>query len=152
MKRFIKKAVFLIITTFLVIAVHYAIIPNAFSEEKNQDQEPRYVGMKKCKDCHPGHVKTYSEWKYSRNFRILEMRGKDHDPECLRCHTTGYGKPGGFVDIETTPDMKNIQCEVCHGPASLHVSAPTVEVHQRKLSIPKNICTECHYQHKHMGY
>jgi len=152
MKRFIKKAFFLIITTFLVIAVYYAIIPNAFSEETNQNYEPRYVGMEKCKNCHAEHVKTYSEWKYSRNFRVLEMRGKDHDPECLRCHTTGYGKPGGFVDIEKTPDMKNVQCEVCHGPASLHVSAPTVEVHQRTLSIPKNICTTCHYQHKHMGY
>lgn len=150
MKRFIKKAFFLIITTFLVIAVYYAIIPNAFSEETNQ--EPRYVGMEKCKNCHAEHVETYSKWKYSRNFRVLEMRGKDRDPECLRCHTTGYGKPGGFVDIEKTPDMKNVQCEVCHGPASLHVSAPTVEVHQRTLSIPKNICTTCHYQHKHMGY
>ncbi len=150
MKRFIKKAFFLIITTFLVIAVYYTIIPNVFSEERNQ--EPRYVGMEKCKNCHAEHVKTYSEWKYSRNFRILEMRGRDRDPECLPCHTTGYGKPGGFVDIETTPDMKNVQCETCHGPASLHVDAPTVEEHQMTLTIPKNVCTTCHYQHKHMGY
>ncbi|MBU2520660.1 MAG: cytochrome c family protein [Proteobacteria bacterium] len=150
MKRFIRKAVFLIITSCLVIVVHYAVIPNAFSEKTKQ--EPRYVGMEKCKNCHAEHVKTYSEWKYSRNFRVLEMRGKDRDPECLRCHTTGYGKDGGFVDIEKTPDMKNVQCEACHGPASLHVDAPTVEVHQRTLSIPRNICTTCHYQHKHMGY
>ncbi|MBW2566213.1 MAG: hypothetical protein JRE24_04855 [Deltaproteobacteria bacterium] len=48
--------------------------------------------------------------------------------------------------------MKNVQCESCHGPASLHVIAPTVEEHQRTLSIPKNVCTTCHRQHEHMGY
>ncbi|UCG67588.1 MAG: hypothetical protein JSW12_00900 [Deltaproteobacteria bacterium] len=108
--------------------------------------------MDKCASCHPEHVKAYSEWKYSRNFRILEMRGRDHDPQCLPCHTTGYGKPGGFKSVEETPHMKNIQCEACHGPASLHVKAPTVEEHHRTLSVPKNICTSCHYMHKHIGY
>ncbi len=115
-------------------------------------EAPYYVGMVKCKNCHPEHVKSYSEWKYSRNFRILEMRGKEHDPECVPCHTTGYGQPGGFVSVEETPHMKNIQCETCHGPASRHVKAPTEKEHQKTLSIPKNICTTCHRQHKHMGY
>ncbi|MBU4186388.1 MAG: cytochrome c family protein, partial [Proteobacteria bacterium] len=103
--------------------------------------------MEKCKDCHAEHVETYSRWKYSRNFRILEMRGKDRDPECLRCHTTGYGKPGGFVDIEKTPDMKNVQCEACHGPASLHVDALLQLVHLHVSSqahaIPRTEHSSC---------
>lgn len=122
----------------------------AFAEQ--EQEKAVYVGMDKCKGCHPEHVKTYSEWKYSRNFRILEMRGKDHDPACLQCHTTGFGKEGGFKSVEETPHMKNVQCEACHGPASLHVKAPTVQEHLETLSIPRNICTSCHYQHKHMGY
>lgn len=149
MKCFIKRAIFLIGIVCLCMAVQYHLL-TALAEK--EEEEAVYVGMDRCKTCHPEHVKAYSEWKYSRNFRILEMRGKDHDAQCLPCHTTGYGKQGGFRNVEETPHMKNIQCEACHGPASLHVKAPTVEEHQRTLSIPKNICTTCHRQHKHMGY
>ena len=149
MKRFIKKAIFVIILLCPFMVVQ-SWIPSAQSEKT--EKLIFYVGMKKCKNCHPEHVETYSGRKYARNFRILEMRDKDRASECLPCHTTGYGKQGGFVDIDKTPDMKNVQCEACHGPASLHVDAPTVEEHQRTLTIPENICTTCHYQHKHMGY
>ncbi len=149
MKRFIKKAIFLIIILCAYMVVQSRISITLAEKAK---EDPYYVGMEKCNECHPEHVRTYSGWKYSRNFRILEMRHKEHDPECLPCHTTGYGEPGGFVSVEETPHMKNIQCEVCHGPASLHLKAPTVEEHQRTLSIPANICTRCHRQHKHMGY
>jgi hypothetical protein len=150
MKHFINnRAISIIITAFLCV-VFQSQVSGTSAEKATED--PRYVGMEKCKECHPEDVKTYSEWKYSRNFRILEMRGKEHDPKCVPCHTTGYGQPGGFVSVEKTPHMKNVQCESCHGPASLHVIAPTVEEHQRTLSIPKNVCTTCHRQHEHMGY
>lgn len=152
MKPFVKKGVFLIAIplAYLVAGLR---IPGAMAEEAGREgAKLYYVGMEKCGGCHPEHVETYSEWKYSRNFRILEMRGKEHDPQCVPCHTTGFGEPGGFVSVEQTPHMKNVQCEACHGPASLHVSAPTLKEHQRTLSIPKNTCTRCHRQHKHMGY
>jgi hypothetical protein len=150
MKWFINKGVFLIIIPCLYLIMMFRI-PGICAEEAVED-EPYYLGMEKCKDCHPEHVKTYSEWKYSKNFRVLEMRGKEHDPQCVPCHTTGYGRPGGFVSVEKTPHMRNVQCESCHGPASLHVKSPTKEEHQATLSIPKNICTTCHRQHKHIGY
>ena len=149
MKWSIKKSI-LVVTVPIIYIITQSYVTGTMAEKEKE--EPYYVGMGQCAECHPEHVETYSEWKYSRNFRILEMRGKGHDPQCLPCHTTGYGKPGGFVSVEETPHMKNIQCEVCHGPASLHVKAPTVEEHQKTLSVPKNICTTCHRQHKHMWY
>ena len=115
-------------------------------------EKATYVGMEKCKECHPEHVESYYSWKYSKNFRVIQMRKKDHDPSCVRCHTTGYGKPGGFTTVEATPWMVNKQCESCHGPASLHLKAPTKLEHQETLSIPKNVCTVCHSGHKHPGY
>ena len=139
MTAFAKRTAFLMSIVCLCMTFRCQI-SNAFGEK--DEEKAVYVGMNKCKKCHPEHVKTYSDWKYSKNFRILEMRGKDHDPQCLRC----------FKSVEETPHMKNVQCEACHGPASLHVKAPTVEEHLKTLSIPKNVCTSCHYQHKHMGY
>jgi nitrate/TMAO reductase-like tetraheme cytochrome c subunit len=118
----------------------------------SEKREATYVGMEKCKECHPEHVESYYSWKYSKNFRIIQMRKKDHDPSCLPCHVTGYGQPGGFSSMEESPGMVNKQCESCHGPASLHVKAPTKLEHQETLNVPRNICTDCHSGHKHPGY
>lgn len=115
-------------------------------------EKATYVGMEKCKECHPTHVETYYTWKYSKNFRIIQMRKRDADPKCLRCHTTGFGQQGGFRSVKETPNMSNKQCECCHGPASLHLKAPTKREHQKTLTIPKNLCTTCHSGHKHPGY
>lgn len=115
-------------------------------------EQATYVGMERCKECHKEHVETYYTWNYSRNFRIIKMRRKEHDPKCIRCHTTGYGKKGGFESVEATPHMANKQCESCHGPASLHIKAPSTRQHQKTLTVPKNVCTQCHSGHKHPGY
>ncbi|MFH1146554.1 MAG: cytochrome c family protein [Pseudomonadota bacterium] len=115
-------------------------------------EEATYVGMEKCKQCHREHVESWYTWKYSRNFRIIQMRKRDHDPKCLRCHTTGYGEKGGFTSVEKTPHMANKQCESCHGPASLHIKAPSKRHHQKTLTVPKNVCTQCHSGHRHPGY
>ena len=40
------------------------------------------------------------------------------DEGCLKCHTTGFGKPGGFKSIAETSNLANVQCEGCHGPGS----------------------------------
>jgi hypothetical protein len=122
------------------------------SHLRAEKEKAFYVGMDKCSECHSEHVESYRSWKYSKNFRVLKMRKKDHDPDCLPCHTTGFGETGGFVSVEKTPHMINKQCESCHGPASLHLKAPTRLEHQKTLNIPKNICTSCHSGHKHPGY
>ena len=78
------------------------------------------------------------------------------DATCLACHTTGYGKPGGFVDMATTPDMAGVGCEVCHGPGGTylqkeHMSLQNKEYKKTALvavglvgQITKEQCTACH--------
>lgn len=93
----------------------------------------KYVGAKKCKAC---HMKQYKSWKkttMATSFENLKPGVKaeekkkagidpekdyTHDADCLRCHTTGYGKEGGFTSIEETPKLAGVQCEECHGPGS----------------------------------
>jgi len=114
-----------------------------------------YVGIDKCKTCHSKNFAAFSERKFDKSWKILKMRGKTKDPECLKCHVTGYGEPSGFVSEETTPHLKFKQCEACHGPGSLHVSSPGNKEYQKTIEpwkfSNKNVCVECHIcmkQHK----
>jgi hypothetical protein len=143
-----RTFIIIIATSLLAFYSGFLSVPRVWAEK----EKAAYVGMEKCKECHPEHVESYYSWKYSKNFRIIQMRKKDHDPNCLPCHVTGYGKKGGFTTVEETPTMVNKQCESCHGPASLHLKAPTKLEHQETLSIPENLCTTCHSGHKHPGY
>ncbi len=94
---------------------------------------PQYVGAARCKTC---HLKEYRSWEKTRMAHTYELllpgvaadakRRATLDPnadytrntKCLSCHTTGYGKPGGFVSMEKTPQLANVGCEACHGAGS----------------------------------
>ena len=96
-------------------------------------EEPSYVGAKKCKACHLKQFQSWEQTRMAKSFELLRAGAaadakkkanldpkKDYtqDEKCLGCHTTGYGKPGGFVSLEKTPDLVGVQCESCHGPGS----------------------------------
>jgi hypothetical protein len=114
----------------LVVFVSAAL---AFGAEKSQHA---YVGSSKCKMCHLKEWKSWSETKMAKAFEVLKPDAsadrkkaagldpaKDYtkDPTCLRCHTTGSGKPGGFMDAETTPNLAGVGCEMCHGAAETYL-------------------------------
>ena len=95
-----------------------------------------YVGSKKCKMCHLKQFKSWSETKMAKAFDILkpgeraeqkQAAGLDADTDytkdatCVACHVTGHGKPGGFVDFESTPNLAGVGCEVCHGPGGTYI-------------------------------
>jgi hypothetical protein len=100
------KKLFITMTTGLLTLSFFAFNTSYLRAEK---EKAFYVGMDKCSECHPEHVESYRSWKYSKNFRVLQMRKKDHDPNCLPCHTTGFGKTGGFVNVEKTGTSKDIE-------------------------------------------
>lgn len=97
---------------------------------------PAYVGSKACKSCHSD---AYNSWKKTKLAsaldslkagNALEVKKKmgidptkdfSADPQCVKCHTTGYGEKGGFVSLSKTPDLAGIGCEVCHGPGEHYV-------------------------------
>ena len=64
--------------------------------------------------------------------------------DCAKCHTTGYD-PNAKSDqpgLTGTWKFEGVQCESCHGPASLHVKNPI----QAKLRVDRTsqACGTCH--------
>ena len=93
-------------------------------------EEHAFVGSKNCKKC---HIKEYKSWEQTKMGSAWESLkpGVDveakaamnlsaeedytQNAECVACHVTGYGKPGGFVSEAETPELANVGCEMCHG-------------------------------------
>ena len=110
-------------------------------------EENLYVGAEKCKGCHPSQFKDFESRKFTKAWSVLQMRGKTKDPECLKCHVTGYGQPGGFVSDQATPQLRYKQCEACHGAGGLHAGNPGNADAKKALKSyvsDKNVCIECH--------
>jgi len=103
--------------------------------------EPTYDGTKSCKMCHIKVFKSWEETKMAKAFETLkpgqasEVKtkfnldpAKDYtkDESCLACHTTGYGKPGGYTipnpedkkAVKAAEQLESVGCEACHGPGS----------------------------------
>lgn len=143
-----KKATSFIRVTFLLPAVAILIVGAAGSGASPARAEGlTYVGTEQCRDC---HEKEYDSFKKHTDkadsfasVTIMKkgLTGQEYR-ECLECHTTGYGKPGGFVSEESTPDLKNAGCEVCHGPGSAHVESEDPDDIKGVLTVED--CTGCH--------
>ncbi|NIA06498.1 MAG: hypothetical protein GWP14_02485 [Actinobacteria bacterium] len=114
-------------------------------------KEAKYVGTNKCRMCHMKSYKTWKGTKHAKNFDVLQGN-EVTNPDCLKCHTTGYGQPGGFVSAEATPGLKGTGCESCHGPGSEHIKAGKVADKSgpwdKKIDkTPMNACVKCHNPH-----
>ncbi|MFH2137390.1 MAG: cytochrome c family protein [Candidatus Omnitrophota bacterium] len=110
-------------------------------------EQATYVGIESCKACHAKRYEDFQKRKFKKAWTILEMRGENKNPECLVCHTTGYGKPGGFVNEQITPHLKFKQCEACHGPASLHTKNISDKKYSKQLLNTikdEDTCIQCH--------
>jgi hypothetical protein len=94
--------------------------------------------------CRPCHVAPYLAWEPTAHARALETlrdRSADFNPQCLRCHVTSEGAPGGFASAVQTPELGGVQCEACHGPARSHaVSGGSV----RTTGAAAHACVGCH--------
>ena len=87
--------------------------------EATPPKDQKYVGKNTCAACHYSKYRTWKHEKHAKGFDILPKKYRT-DPECLVCHTTGFGEPTGYKDA-STPQLAGITCETCHGPGSEHV-------------------------------
>ncbi|HQR32211.1 MAG TPA: multiheme c-type cytochrome [Blastocatellia bacterium] len=125
------------------------VVQNRLAEEEakafvaaNGSQPSAYVTSEACAKCHKPEYETWQKSRHSRAFAALETKQRTYDAACIGCHSLGFQKPGGFVNIKATQHLANVQCESCHGPGAEHVAKPTIANYKTP---PKNeSCLICH--------
>jgi len=100
----------------------------------------KYAGSKSCMPCHAYEYEKWSTKAHAGAFATLERVGSNYDPECVVCHVVGMDYQSGFITPDTTPQMKDVGCENCHGPGSEHIKP----LGMTKLAEPKSTCADCH--------
>jgi hypothetical protein len=100
------------------------------------------AGSETCRACHAEDCHAWDTSRHARAWQSLESKGAQADPDCQRCHTTGYGLPGGFVSVRRSAGRVQVGCENCHGPSQGHVRDE--RVHTAHFAEAKNHCTSCH--------
>ncbi len=102
-----------------------------------------YVGVEACTPCHAQPRQVWNGTPHSHAYAALATQFKELNLECVSCHVTGYEQPGGST-VTHVDKLKDVQCEICHGPGSRHVADPTDHSLLRRRPDP-TVCTGCHH-------
>ena len=128
------------------------------------DPDTPYVGSAACAKCHPTEYAALKDGRHAKALELLRKPAPDNwsvprhkrgvvglaRPECLRCHTTGYARPGGYPADAGKSEMGGVGCEACHGPGKAHADDPKKPRAILKLggNCPEctvlPICRSCH--------
>lgn len=117
----------------------------AFADRKPRpvaEGEAGYVGGQKCAECHDDADAFWKTTGHAGAYETLEVDFKEFNLDCVSCHVTGYERPGGST-VTFVEGLKDVQCESCHGPGSLHVddeSGDTIT-----LTPAESVCKKCHH-------
>jgi hypothetical protein len=104
-----------------------------------------YVGEETCRTCHTAIHAFVQTIGHAHAYATLEKKNSELDLECVGCHVTGWRKPGGFDDPRAVGNLKNVQCEACHGPGSLHVAKGGGRgAAGMRAEVPIAVCRGCH--------
>ena len=116
--------------------------------------EPGFAASGRCAQCHTQEI---AKWTYSNHARAWEslvnyqaQHQSDEkntftatqNPECIQCHSTGFGQIGGFGEVTASNirKFKAVQCEMCHGPMKGHPNDKSIH----SSIISEQTCLPCH--------
>lgn len=119
----------------------------AFADRKPEPAaagQASYVGVAACGECHADELKVWSASPHAKAYETLQAKHVEFNLECVGCHVTGYGKPGGSTVTHVGP-LEDVGCETCHGPGSLHVAKPEAKDLVVRRPDPKGCVSECHH-------
>jgi hypothetical protein len=103
---------------------------------------PSYVGVEACSNCHEAPRRVWNGTRHAHAYATLATQFKEYNLDCVGCHVTGYEEPGGS-NVTHVAALKDVQCEVCHGPGSKHAKNPKVAIPTPNPGADR--CLSCHH-------
>jgi hypothetical protein len=111
----------------------------------------RLAGSEACRDCHAEETRIAEASAHGHAWKTLVDRGgSEVDAYCQQCHTTAFGRAGGFSSATTTPLLVNVGCESCHGPSARHAADPKIASGFGRSASQQ--CTTCHDRENSPGF
>ena len=102
----------------------------------------RYETAEACLKCHPAEYKDWKATRHARAYESIKKARRQDDPECILCHTMGYGRQGGFVSMAKTAGLGRVTCQACHVVTSDHADRNIKP--EPKINIHSRLCMSCH--------
>jgi len=99
-----------------------------------------FVPAADCGQCHATQFAGWRKSAHARTYKTLTNIRREGDPNCLMCHTSGFGTAKGFSTIKQTPQLANVNCQSCHRfnlANGKHAVPPAPRPDEK-------ICTTCH--------
>jgi hypothetical protein len=124
--------------------------PATLREDMVPGVQPRntYAGTQSCAQCHPTAWKVWHESGHARAFATLTAFQAEADPNCLSCHTVGFGTPTGYRrEAGPAGPFLDVGCESCHGPGGEHIQMRSIvgEVAAHFRPVGAGDCQKCHH-------
>ncbi|MFQ6616698.1 MAG: multiheme c-type cytochrome [Fidelibacterota bacterium] len=107
------------------------------------------TSVEACAGCHSSQYEHWMSTGHAGAFETLVSDHKEKTPECLACHTTGYGRDDGYLNYNITRGLKNVTCTECHYVAAGHLSEPSVSP---AAAITQASCVRCHDSENSPGF
>jgi len=102
----------------------------------------RFDSPETCGKCHAYEYEQWKKTKHAHAYETLRRTGRHEDPECLMCHTMGYGRTGGFTSMKETPGLAGVTCQACHSVRSDHAEKGVDP--EPDINISSRLCMSCH--------
>ena len=101
-----------------------------------------FASAGQCVNCHSSEFSRWALTDHARAWESLLLRRAAGDPECVGCHATGFGEPGGLGELTSAAvsRLKGVQCEECHGPMAGHPDDARVKARP----VVQETCLSCH--------
>jgi hypothetical protein len=103
-----------------------------------------YIGADACTDCHMEERAVLDGTAHAKAYQTLVEGFVEYNLDCVGCHVTGYGKPGGST-VTHNEKLRGVQCETCHGPGSKHLASPEDPGLITLEPDPKACVEQCHH-------
>jgi len=104
-------------------------------------QEFLVASPDRCGACHSDELDHWETTPHALSFEVLEREHKHKSPQCLACHTTGFGRDDGYLNYNITAELKTVNCTECHYVTEAHLTEPS---QNRSIMVMKEKCIRCH--------